>query len=144
METKLIDYHWNGTSYVNSGTFTFSPGPSSVGKTSKVEWRVRHTGKKELKKCRWRYRRTEELTLEGIVSTEADRLTLEAFSTRNSKFVLDLANFQSPVSEGLDYGSTIPASAVTSYYIITDFSCKQVPGQLNYQYSLKLERTEGI
>jgi hypothetical protein len=141
MVVRLYDYHWDGSSYVLSGTITIDPEPSSIKKSAKVEWRVRHAGINELKKHRWRYRRTEEITLEGIVTSETARLTLEAVATRNSKYVLDLGGrFSSPASEGTDYGSTLPATSTTAYYIVTDFSCNQVPGKTVYEYSIKFER----
>jgi hypothetical protein len=143
MVVKLYDYHWKGSSYVLSGTILIDPDPSSIKKSAKVEWRVRHAGIKELKKCRWRYRRTEEIILEGIVTSESARLTLEAVATRNSKYVLDLGGkFGSPASEGTDYGSTLPANTVTAYFIVTDFSCNQAPGKTVYEYSIKFERVE--
>jgi len=144
MTVKLNEYHFQNGSYVSTGvSFTFNPEPSSIKKTANVTWRVRHAGIKELKKAKWRYRRAETITLDGILQNETDRLKLEALATRNSKFTLDLGTrFQSPANQSIDDGSSYPPSATTSYFVITDFSCNQVPGKTIFEYTLKLERVE--
>jgi len=138
---SLIEYHWNGSSYELANTFTFTEGPSSIEKSAKVEWRINFVGRTEFKKWRWRYRRVEEITLEGILVSEDERFRLEALATRNSKFRLDLeGRFKSPTSEGKDFGSTYPPVEATAFYLITDFNCSQEPGKTTYKYKLKLER----
>jgi len=139
---KLIEYIWDPDQhkYVSSGnTFTFDPPPSSIQKNVKCEWRVKHIGKNELKKFKWRYRRTSAIKLRGVLHSESDRLTLETLGTRNALFKLEI-DFQEPKSAGEDIGSAYPPTGRYGYFIITEMVFQGVPGQNDIQYEITLER----
>ena len=143
---KLVEYEWDPDQhkYVSSGNvFTFDPPPSSIQKNVKCEWRIKHIGKNELKKFRWRFRRTSAVKLRGVLHSEDDRLKLEALGTRNSLFKLEIP-FQEPATiegpEGEDKGSDYPPTARYGYFIITEMVFQGVPGQNDIQYEITLER----
>jgi len=98
MELKLIEYAWNGANFVPSGTLTFTPGPQSIDKATKTEWRARHTGLGSVyPRCKYRYRRTVEFTLKGGC-TGLKRRELEFYAMRQSKFKVENASFEDLIS----------------------------------------------
>jgi len=148
MTATLIEYHWKveTSKYEVANTFVFSPEPSSFHKEAKVEWIIRHSGTVELKKRRWRYRRTETFKLTGLLDTEADRQKLEALSTRNSVFKIDLGDrLKSIVSISKVEGSTYPPQVqANAFFIITSFTCEQAPAKPPFSYNITLERVTDL
>ena len=90
---KLREYHWSGSEYVPGTTYNWQPLPKSVTKQVEITWRIRHRGRRKLKKAKYRVRETITYTLSGSLpdtntaqSGDLDRKTLEWLVKRNSKF----------------------------------------------------------
>lgn len=89
---RFIEYPWSDTTsqYVLGDTFTITPGPKSVTKSVDVLWRVIHSGRRKLKKAKYRVRETITWTLsgscQGSYTADALRNQIEYYAKRNSKF----------------------------------------------------------
>jgi len=156
-----------GYTFTFGGTANNPPLPESVDKSSKCEWRHRHTGTGNFEKKWWRHRRTEIisfkgkfLNLENEVSTggaTSKRLALEAIVTRNSIWKMLIVPdgsktvLQSPTLINSDGGqgsavivsttNIVGATADTAtFYIITDSSFNLSPGKKTIDYSITFER----
>lgn len=138
---QLNEYHWTGSGYSYSGSYIIDPPPSSIEKSTKAEWRITHRGsRREFPVCKWRFRRTEEITIKGIIRTETARRTLEAYSMRNSRFTLEFssARFKSTGTVGPYHGASF--TDVYGFFVITEARFSQVPGTDDFEYQIKFIR----
>jgi hypothetical protein len=147
----VLDETW---SYLMDGLGTNPPPPEEVQKGVKTEWRLRHSGKSNLKRKYWRHRRTETLNIRGKLqfglNSDQQRLDMEAMATRNSlyKIIITEAGKQTLRSTQIktisgnskDYGSDIPVVLEDGLYIITNCSFTLPKGKKHLEYSLTLER----
>jgi len=137
MTTQLVEYKWNEAAgkFVLTNTFTFDPEPTSLRKTTFVEWRVRHSGRKRLKKRRFRRRLTETYSLQGLLNL-SDVQKLEAFSKRHSLFKI--------VTDLDPQNNEYPPASVNAVFVIKKLTIRQVSGRsadhLAFQYTLELDR----
>ena len=98
MGLKLIEYAWDGSKFVQTGTLEFSPNPRSIEKSCKVQWRARHIGLYAIyPKCKYRYRREVKFTLKGECNG-AKRKEIEFYAMRRSKFLIDNDSWDAMVS----------------------------------------------
>lgn len=161
MTFTISEYAYDQTTntYKSSGnTFSFVPSPASISKEVKAEWRIRHSGlRKDHKKAKWRYRKTEIYKISGILEYEARgnqavanncRQELEALATRNSKFTIttDMKSVATAnPGDGLDalkVGSAYPPvdDSSKAYFVITDLNFTNPTGKVIIEYSMTLER----
>jgi len=151
---KLIEYAWDGSNFVNSGTLTLDPGPREIEKLVKVEWRSRHTGLYSIyPRCKYRFRRTIEFTLKGGCTPEK-RKEIEFYATRYSKFKIDNSSWGdmislTPYSTRTVYPADHPwpqTSEETLYVMFEETSFRLLEGKEWVEYSIKLKvvNNEGI
>ncbi len=160
MTFTITEYAYDQTTntYKASGnSFSFVPSPAVISKEVKAEWRIRHSGlRKDHKKAKWRYRKTEIYKISGILEYEARsngsvanncRQELEALATRNSKFLIttDMKSVAtaSPGAglDALKVGSAYPpVTDSNAYFVITDLNFTNPTGKVIIEYNMTLER----
>lgn len=144
---RFIEYPWSDVSnaYVIGSTFTFTPSPKSISKSVEVLWRIMHSGRRKLKKSKYRVRETITWTLQGSCqgsyTADALRNQIEYYTKRNSKFkVIIDANtpqiFLCPSQAG--------ANSFTWEIVFVVFKSArftQTEGKIGwFDYSIELER----
>lgn len=89
---RLIEYCWNVSTYTNSGNvldFTDENGnslpPRSITKDVKMTLRIRHAGRRRLKKFKWKQREEMVFSLKGSCHEEKRR-EIEFYAKKNAKF----------------------------------------------------------
>jgi len=98
MTLELIEWAFNGSTFVAGGTLSLDPAPNSIEKMVKVEWKARHTGLYSIyPRCKYRYRKTVEFTLKGGCEP-TKRREIEFYAARFSKFQIDNTSWAKMVS----------------------------------------------
>ena len=158
MALKLIEYAYNGTHYVASGTLTIDPSPNTIEQEVKVEWRVKSVGLYAIfPRAKHRYRRTIGFSIKGGCTLDK-RTEIEFYALRNSKFKLDYVTSDwsnVPIPEPFSDRNIAPAGhpwnpayiAIVTYVVFDDVSFTFDEGKsdwITYTIKFKVVSDEGI
>lgn len=73
----------------------FVPGPKQIRKAVKVQWRVRSTGRRKLRKAKFRIREELDYIFNGSCESELRR-KIEYFSKQEAVFLIKMSNGTDP------------------------------------------------
>jgi hypothetical protein len=142
---RLIDYAWNGANYVVGSTLTFDPSPKSISKSAEVQWRIMHSGRRKLKKAKFRVRETTTWTVQGSCQGSYDQDALanqiEFYARKNSKFkvIIDASTPQSFLCP--DPAGANGHTWEIVFVVIKNVKFTQTEGRIGWlDYTVELER----
>jgi len=142
---RLIEYKWDSTagSFILSATLDLIPKPRRIRKEVKREWRIRHIGRRILRKKKFRRREHIDFTFDGSCR-DALRSQLEYYAKQHAVFELTNIDLDTP-----DYTSSTwnPNSLETVFVVIEKLTLEQIearPDWFNYSMTLKRVNTEDI
>ena len=142
---RLQDYYWNGTNYVEGSILTFNPGPKSITKSVEVLWRVTHSGRRKLKKAKFKTRETDTWTLQGSCqgSYSSDSLAnqIEFYAKKNSKFKVIIDSNTPQIFLCPNPGAENAHTWEVIFVVIKSVKFTQTEGKIGWlDYTIELER----
>jgi len=146
---KLEAYDAADNTRKTDDDFTFDPGPRKITKTVKREWRVRHRGRKRLRKFRDRRREHADFTMEGGLTGPNrfdNRNKLDYLSRHRRVFKLLIqedTTSRFPSYTLTDFSQTWSYASEEDIYVIIDsFNSSISEGRGVIDYTIVLKQVE--